>query len=97
MFRITRFALLSAVGTLCVLDGCSQPEPEHQTVSWYQDHDNERGAKITWCADDASRQATVDCRNAVAAMARGRRDGKHFEPKMDWGPTTPKPSAPAKP
>ncbi len=97
MLRTNVIQLLLAAGLPCVLSACSQPEQEHQTVGWYQDHDNERGAKLTWCAEDAARQSTVDCRNAASAMARGRRDGKHFEPKMDWGSATPKPPAPTNP
>ena len=71
-----RIGVLLLPGVLILLDGCSQAEPEHHTVSWYADHDQERGVKLTWCADDAARKATDDCRNAAAAMAGAQSNGR---------------------
>jgi hypothetical protein len=88
---------LLSFGTLGTVIGCSQPEPEHHSVSWYAAHDHERGAKLTWCGDDATRQATDDCQNAAAAMAGAKSNGRQYHPPMDWGPTNPKPSGPPKP
>jgi len=92
-----RIGVLLLPGVLILLDGCSQAEPEHHTVSWYADHDQERGVKLTWCADDAARKATDDCRNAAAAMAGAQSNGRQFHPPMDDGTPNPKPAAPAKP
>jgi hypothetical protein len=89
--------LLLSFGTLGTLIGCSPPEPEHRSVSWYADHDHERGAKLTWCADDTTRQATDDCQNAAAAMEGAKSNGRQYHPPMNWGPNNPKPSTPPNP
>ena len=97
MFTITRVTPFSLAALLVLLVGCSQPAPEHHTVSWYAEHDHERGTELTWCADDAARQASDDCQNAAAAMAGVKSNGRQFHPSLDWGAKNPKPSAPAKP
>jgi len=97
VFTITRVSLLSVAALLGMLGGCSQPEAEHHTVSWYAEHDHERGTKLTWCADDAARQSGDDCQNAAAAMAGVKSNGRQFHPTLDWGAKNPKPSTSAKP
>jgi predicted small lipoprotein YifL len=51
------------------LGGCGQQqplEPPH-SVSWYMAHQAERVSKQRWCAEDAGRQGSPDCINAVEA------------------------------
>lgn len=66
--------LASVTLTMVYISGCSQqatsPPPVTQTVSWYESHKDERTAKVKWCADDASRQATADCMNASKAAEK---------------------------
>jgi len=48
--------------------GCSQKEEPAQTVSWFQQHPDERKATVARCADDPGRLATTpNCINAQQA------------------------------
>ena len=58
--------LLVVCGLAAGLQACSNAA--HQSVAWYQQHDNERAAKLKWCADDTARRTDIDCQNAVQAM-----------------------------
>jgi hypothetical protein len=51
-----------------ILCGCTkQPTDEQHMVSWYMAHKPERLAEEKWCEDDAARQVTANCVNAVEA------------------------------
>jgi hypothetical protein len=48
--------------------GCSREEEPTQTVSWFQQHADERKAMVARCADDPGRLArTPNCVNAQQA------------------------------
>ena len=53
-----------------VLGGCGKPAEEAHTVSWYMEHKVARDQKVTWCRDDAARQETANCLNAMTARER---------------------------
>lgn len=66
--------------------GCS--EKPHQTISYYEQHDNERAEMLKWCNDDSSRGNEADCLNANKAQENHMLSGKtpsrsstfHFKP-----------------
>lgn len=89
-----QFWRMAMCAVIAALGGCSKAEQEHHTVSWYQQHADERGAKLTWCADDAARKVDVDCRNAAQAMANGGDITQRFHPPIDWGAKAPQTPAP---
>jgi hypothetical protein len=62
--RDAHWAFLAGSIALALL-GCTKTE--HHSVSWYEEHKQDLEAKVTWCADDRSRQSDVDCQNAVQA------------------------------
>lgn len=69
---------------LCRLSVCSlvllaSISAAAETVSWYAAHKPERDAKYKWCVDDAGRQATDDCQNAIKAHQQAMFTGKRTE------------------
>lgn len=74
-----------------ILNGCSQAPQSAKPVSWYLEHADERQAKIGWCADDAARKDTPDCRNALEASQRKAMGKMSDAPPLDWNQPDKKP------
>lgn len=61
------FILMSAS---LILFGCSREDEPARTVTWYQQHADERKAMVTRCADDPGRLSeTPNCVNAQRAAS----------------------------
>jgi hypothetical protein len=76
---------------LIAATGCGTHEEPAHPVSWYQQHDADRQAKVAWCVDDAVRQRTPDCQNAVEAKRRLALGSQKNLAPIDWGANRPKP------
>jgi hypothetical protein len=74
--------LLGLVGV--ALSGCSKPPEPAPTVSWYIDHPEEMRTKLSWCADEVSRQQLPECLNAAAARGRLQMGKMKDEPALNW-------------
>jgi hypothetical protein len=79
----------SVIVVLVLLAACSRQAP--QPVSWYVDHASEREAKVSWCRDDAERQRSADCENALEAKRRLQVGSQKDLPPIDWAASAPKP------
>ena len=77
--------LLAAVGLAALAAGCAKQEEETRPVSWYLQHEPERQAKALWCVDDAERQRTADCANAIEAKRRLQVGSQKALAPIDWG------------
>ena len=93
MPNLRRRCFLIVCGLVAGLQACSNAT--HQSVEWYQQHDNERATKLKWCTDDTARRTAIDCQNAVQAMLQNQADPAHqVHPPMNWGPPTASPPPP---
>ena len=75
-------------GLVCLvgaaLCACSKPPEPAPTVSWYVDHAQEMRTKLSWCADDVSREGLPECLNAAAARGRVQVGKMKDEPALNW-------------
>lgn len=69
-----------------VLAGCG--ESVH-TVGWYKQHSEEAGKKAAWCKQDAARQVSGDCQNAIEAVASAAAFGNGKWKSIDITPKGP--------
>ena len=76
---------------LMLVAGCGKNEEPAQPVSWYEQHVTERNAKVAWCTDDAQRQRTADCMNAVEAKRRSLVGSQKDLAPIDWAASQAKP------
>ena len=82
---------LVTVVWLIAATGCGKHEEPAHPVSWYQEHEADMQAKVTWCVDDAERQRTPDCLNAAEAKRRSLLGSQKNLAPIDWGPNPTKP------
>ena len=86
-----RARTLVRVFWLLTVAGCGKNEDLAHPVSWYEQHDTERDAKVAWCADDAQRQRTPDCMNAAEAKRRLAVGSQKDLKPIDWAASQAKP------
>lgn len=77
--------LVAVVGLAAVAAGCAKHDEEVRPVSWYLQHAPEDQAKVAWCIDDARRQHTADCANAIEAKRRVQVGSQKALAPIDWG------------
>jgi hypothetical protein len=80
-----------AVVGLLVTAGCGKHENAEHPVSWYLEHRADMETKTVWCMDDAERQRTPDCENAMEAKRRLALGSQKSLAPIDWGATKSKP------
>jgi len=51
---------------LTVIFSLTACNSEH-TVDWYKQHEKERKERVKECRNDAAKEATADCQNAIKA------------------------------
>lgn len=69
--------LIAAVSVLVagsLLSGCF--DEEAKTVDWWKDHDAERSEFVAECRNDAQKEATANCQNAIKADLQIKLVGK---------------------
>jgi hypothetical protein len=76
---------------LIAVGGCGKNDELVHPVSWYLEHAAERDAKTAWCADDAQRQRSPDCMNAMEAKRRALVGSQKDLKPIDWGASQAKP------
>ena len=76
---------------LVAIASCGKNEEPVHPVSWYVEHATELQAKVTWCADDATRQRALDCMNAMEAKRRSLVGSQKNLAPIDWGASQAKP------
>jgi hypothetical protein len=82
---------LVTVVWLMAATGCGKNEDTAHPVSWYLQHNAEMQAKVAWCVDDAERERSPDCMNAVEAKRRLAVGSQKSLAPIDWGASTAKP------
>jgi hypothetical protein len=76
---------------LIAIASCAKNEEPVHPVSWYVEHATEMQAKVTWCVDDATRQRTPDCMNAIEAKRRLAMGSQKNLAPIDWAASQAKP------
>ena len=79
-----------ALAGFAFVGGCSKPQEPAPTVSWYLEHPDAMKAKVAWCGDDAARQKSDECQNAMAANGRKAMGIMKNLPPIDWNAPEPK-------
>ncbi|MHA8113517.1 EexN family lipoprotein [Kosakonia cowanii] len=70
---------LLCAGTLTGCDGGAK------SIQWYNDHENERDAKMQECVKKSNPRGTEDCRNAIDAYVHGGQSiKKNSGPDKTW-------------
>jgi hypothetical protein len=82
---VLKSVLVAVVGLAALAAGCAKHERQAQSVSWYLQHAPEARAKALWCVDDAERQRTADCANAIEAKRRLQVGSQQALAPIDWG------------
>jgi hypothetical protein len=82
---------LMTVLWLCAAAGCGKHKDAEHPISWYLEHSADMQTKVAWCIDDAERQRTADCQNAIEAKRRLALGSQKSLAPIDWGATKTKP------
>jgi hypothetical protein len=84
-----------AIAALAVLAGCAESSEPARSVSYYQEHPEERQAMVQRCADDpGSLGAQPNCVNAKRATAIEDIGSFKDLPPMELTPKSDAPTAP---
>jgi hypothetical protein len=87
---VVKKALMTALW-LCAAAGCDQHGGAEHPISWYLEHGADMQAKTAWCMDDADRQRTPDCENAMEAKRRSLVGSQKDLAPIDWNAPQSKP------
>jgi hypothetical protein len=82
---VLKSVLVALIGLAALAAGCAKQEEETRPVSWYLQHAPEARAKALWCVDDAERQRTATCANAIEAKRRLQVGSQKALAPIDWG------------
>jgi hypothetical protein len=82
---VLKSVLFTMVGLAALAAGCAKNDEAVRPVSWYLQHEPEARAKVVWCIDDAERQRTADCANAIEAKRRLQVGSQKALAPIDWG------------